>query len=89
MREIKRIIVDSLIAFGIIAIFATDMYESMPAPLQLVSLKALLVSAGVVHAHLVRKLIFPQVNWGSKLEGNGYASIVFYIVIPVCYAFGG
>lgn len=62
----------------------------LPPPLQLVTIKAILVSAGVVHAHIVRKLMFDKVDWKSKeLQGNHYVSIAFYIVLPICYAFGG
>lgn len=85
----KRVIVDILLIVGIFVLFATHVYEFIPAPLQLVALKALLVSAGILHAHIVRKLIFPEVNWKTQPQGNSYAAIAFYVVIPVCYAFGG
>lgn len=85
----KRVALDIVLLIGIFILFASHMYEVLAAPLQLVTLKALLVSAGVLHAHIVRKLIFPQVNWKMQLQGNSYASIAFYIVIPLCYAFGG
>jgi hypothetical protein len=85
----KRVALDIVLLLGIFVLFASRMYEVLPAPLQLVTLKALLVSAGVLHAHIVRKLIFPKVDWQISPQGNTYASIVFYTVIPICYAFGG
>lgn len=85
----KRIAVDVVLIIGIFILFASHVYEFLPAPIQLVALKGLLVSAGILHAHIARKLIFPRVDWQLQLQGNAYASIAFYIVIPVCYAFGG
>lgn len=86
----KRIVVDIMLIVGIFILFASHMYEFLPAPIQLVALKGLLVSAGVLHAHIVRKLIFPAINWETDInKGKTYAALAFYTVIPICYAFGG
>ena len=88
--SIKRIIVDILILTVILGLFATKLYETLPMPLQLVALKALLVSAGIFHAHIVRKLMFPKINWETDInKAKVYVAIAFYIIIPICYAFGG
>jgi hypothetical protein len=86
----KRIIVDILITVIVITLFATKIYEMLPMALQLVALKALLVSAGIFHAHIVRKLMFPKINWETDInKAKVYVAIAFYIIIPICYAFGG
>lgn len=87
----KRIIIDILLFIGLLILFSMRIYEYVPAPLQLVALKAMQVSIGVIHAHVVRKLIIPvKIDWKAKgLEAGHYAAITFYIVIPLCYAFGG
>lgn len=90
MTYIKRIILDLVLFTVVIGLFMTEAYSYLPAPIQLVALKALLVSAGILHAHIVRKLIFPKVDWNHKeLKGATLVSIVFYTIIPLCYAFGG
>lgn len=82
--------VDIILLAGIFALFALHSYEYLPAPLQLVALKAMLVSAGVLHAHIVRKLIFPKINWEADIsKAKTYVAIIFYTVIPISYAFGG
>jgi hypothetical protein len=87
---VKRVIVDVLLLVGVFVLFAFELHEMLSPPLQLIFLKVLLISAGVLHAHIVRKLLFPKVDWELKeLKGNVYASIAFYITIPICYALGG
>ncbi len=86
----KRVWVDIVLFVLIVCFFAIHEYGHIPPPLQLLSLKAMLVSAGVLHAHIARKLLFPKVDWGiAKLTGGVYVAIVFYIVIIYAYAVGG
>lgn len=90
IKIIKRIALDLGILILILIMFSTRLYELLPMPIQLVALKALLVSTGIFHAHVVRKLMFPKVDWKcSKINGHHYVVIAFYIIIPICYAFGG
>lgn len=90
MKYLKRILLDLILFILVVGLFVTEAYNYLPAPIQLVALKALLVSAGVLHAHIVRKLMFPTVDWTHKeLKGATLVSIAFYIIIPLCYAFGG
>ncbi len=90
MKELKRILPDLIIWTVLIVLFITHSYLVLPAAIQLVTLKILLVSSGILHAHIVRKLLFPKVDWEiDKLKAKNYAALVFYIIIPLCYAFGG
>jgi len=86
----KRVWADIALFVLIVCFFAIHQYTHIPPPLQLLSLKAMLVSAGILHAHIARKLLFPKVNWDNiKLTGGLYVAIVFYIVIIYAYAMGG
>ena len=86
----KRVIVDIILFLGIVLAFAFQAYTGVPAPLQLVLLKMMLVSAGLLHAHIARKLLFPKVDWKNvKFTPSNTIAIAFYIIIPLCYAFAG
>jgi hypothetical protein len=86
----KRISLDIFLFLATLALFALHQYVSLPSPLQLLSLKAMLVSAAILHAHIARKLLFEKVDWSlTKLTGGAYVAIAFYIVIIYAYAIGG
>jgi len=85
----KRVLFDLTLLLITGALFYFKDYEGLSAPIQLMILKAALVSAGVLHAHIVRKIIFPKVNWNGTMTPSVYAAISFYTIIPLCYAFGG
>jgi len=85
----KRVLLDSVLFVGIVILLYFKFYTNLAAPLQLVLLKMLLVSAGILHAHIARKILFPKVNWNMEIRPNTIVAISFYIVIPLCYAFGG
>jgi len=80
-KETKRIILDILALLFIMLIFSTETYKSL--------LKAVLLNIGILHAHITRKMLFPSVDWSMKPIGGTYVAIALYIVIPICYAFGG
>lgn len=88
-RESKRVVVDVILFLLIMVLFGSDMYQNLVAPLQLFSLKMMLASAGLLHAHIFRKRSFPSVDWKAQPTGGTYVAIALYIVIPICYAFGG
>ena len=62
-KEFKRLAVDLVVIAVLFIVYATKFYEHLHPPLQLVSLKALLVSMGFVHCHIVRKIAFKGVEW--------------------------
>lgn len=86
----KRISLDIILLVCTLALFILHEYAHLPSPLQLLAFKAMLVSAGILHAHIARKLLFPKLNWTSiKLTGGHYVAIAFYVVIIYAYAIGG
>ena len=85
----KRVAFDVSLFSAVVALFISGGYNNFPAPLALVSLKMILISAGILHAHIARKVIFPKVIWDGAFTPAVVVSIVFYFVIPLCYAFGG
>jgi|GEM_PF-6331752 len=86
----KRYVFDLvLLVVGILALI-TGAYLDVTSPAQLLLFKAITVSAGILHAHVAGKLIFPKVNWDSTVMPAGtYARIAFYIIVPIAYTFGG
>lgn len=88
----KRLTVETIIASSLIAVFVLGLYVTLPNPLQLLLLKAAYISVGILHAHIMGKLIIPEkVNWGYKVLNQNGAFIVrslLYITIPICYAIG-
>jgi len=86
----KRVSLDIIMVLVTLGLLLLHSYIVLPAVLQLLVFKALLVSAGILHAHLTRKLIFPKLDWkAEKLTAGHIVSIVFYIVIVYAYAIGG
>ena len=88
-KEIKRFIVDLIIIFLLFCLYATKFYEHLHPPLQLVSLKALLVSMGFVHCHIVRKLAFKGIEWDGDWTPRKVLIIVLYAVFIYAYSQGG
>ncbi|MDD5548638.1 MAG: hypothetical protein PHI79_03455 [Sulfurovaceae bacterium] len=90
MKNLKRIWLEIVISFLILALFFSGEYEAIPPALQLLSLKIGLVSVGILHAHIIGKLIIPvRVDWSGLLIPAHYVRMVLYAIIPICYAFGG
>lgn len=89
MENIKRILFDVVIFAMLILVYTTEFYVYLPQPVQLVALKALLVSMGFLHAHITRKLAFGSVNWENGLNSKAILSIILYVVIIYAYATGG
>jgi hypothetical protein len=74
-------------------VFIEELYMLLPNPIQLVALKVLLISVGVLHAHIIGKLFIDlKVDWEKSIviqSGGFYARVSLYIIIPICYALGG
>lgn len=89
LKQLNRVLPDLLIALVVIGLFVSRVYEQFPAPLQLVALKSLLVSAGILAAHISGKLIFPAVVWAGVMTPAHYARIALYVVCVYAYSVGG
>lgn len=58
--------------------------------IDLIITKAILVSAGVVHGHITRKLVFPKVDWSDiRMTPDKIAVLLFYAMFIFAYARGG
>jgi len=93
MRNLKRVIIEIILMCLVLLVFIEELYILLPNPIQLVALKVLLISIGVLHAHIIGKLfIDTKVDWSVGIitqTGGFYARICLYIIIPICYALGG
>jgi hypothetical protein len=72
------------------ALLLTGIYTQAEAPAQLLLFKVIAVSAGLLHAHIAGKMLFPTVDWtATTLQANTYARIALYTVVPIAYTFAG
>jgi len=90
VRELKRVFVDICIVLILLALYLTRFYEYLPAPAQLIFIKALLVSMGFMHAHITRKIAFSRVKWEEEgLNAKTVLVIAIYVVFIYAYSQGG
>lgn len=86
----KRLSIETIIFGSLVAVFLMGLYSYLPNPLQLLLLKAVYISMGILHAHIMGKFFIPsKVNWNYKLINQDGAFIVrtlLYIIIPICYS---
>jgi hypothetical protein len=90
-KQWKRLIADVVIATALMALYFSGIYTTFPAPVQLISLKMILVSMGFIHAHLIGQYAFQNVDW-SKDEvatTTKYLRIALYVVFIYAYSQGG
>lgn len=95
LYELKRVTLDiiSLIAVFLIAFFMPNALMPELAKIGLLSIfmsKLIFVSAGVLHAHISRKLLFPYIDFSKDEEWtNNLMIIAWYVVIISAWARGG
>ncbi|MEM0333206.1 MAG: hypothetical protein QXX30_01945 [Candidatus Aenigmatarchaeota archaeon] len=90
LGQLKRIAYDLLLALVLLFIYSFKLYEHLPVPLQLISVKILLVSLGFLHAHITRKLAFPSVDWElEEVNAKNLLVIALYVVFIYAYANAG
>jgi hypothetical protein len=93
--NLKRVVVDiiALLAVFLVAYFLPDTLMPEMAKIGLLSIfmtKLLFVSAGVIHAHITRKMLFPYINFSHEPDKwNNIMVIVWYVVIISAWARGG
>lgn len=87
LYQLKRVAFDIVI----LTTFLVLLFMSSPTGgFQLVLFKGLLVSAGVIHAHIVRKLLFPYIDFSkTKDVQQKLMVIVIYAVIIFAWSRGG
>jgi cbb3-type cytochrome oxidase subunit 3 len=89
-ENLKRTILDVflLISIGVVLFVLPVQIERQGAELFL--FKVLLVSAGTVHAHILRKLFFPYINFReTKNKYHAIMVIALYLVVIWAYSRGG
>ena len=87
--QTKRVWFDLAILIIIGAIFFIAIPDTMGG-LQMFLFKALLVSAGVMHAHIVRKLLFPYIDFNkTRDQMQKLMVVVIYAVIIFAWSRGG
>lgn len=84
--NIKRIGLDMVIAIILAVIFLTNFHEKLPTSMQLVTYKMMLISLGLVHAHISRKLIFGKINWQESINVKQIIAGLMYIVFAWLYS---
>jgi hypothetical protein len=95
LSDIKRVVFDilALVVVFLIAFFMPDALIPEMAKIGLLSIfmsKLIFVSAGVVHAHISRKLLFPYINLSDEKDWSKILLVAaWYIVIISAWARGG
>jgi len=84
--NIKRIGLDMIIVIILAIMFLTNFHEKLPTSMQLVTYKIMLISLGLVHAHISRKLIFGKINWQEPFNVKQLVSGLMYIVFAWLYS---
>lgn len=89
-KEFKRMWFVMIMTIILVIVFVSGVYENFPPVLQLVLSKLLLVTAGVIVAHVLRKFLFPPIEWGNDKNWQLTVAVVaFYMIIIYCFAMGG
>lgn len=95
LKGVQRVLFDilSLLFVFLIAVFVPDMIFPEMAKIGLLSVfisKLIFVSAGILHAHISRKLIFPYIDFSKDEDWtNNIMIIAWYVVIISAWARGG
>lgn len=85
----RRIAFDLVLVLGLVLLFYFGVYEFVPAALQVIALKALIVSMAIMHAHIVGKLLFGKVDWGGEFRIHHAVRVVLYAFVLIAYSMGG
>jgi hypothetical protein len=90
MKELKRVLFILIMTVLLSYVFISGFYERVPPVFQLVLSKFLLVTTGILTAHITRKFLFPSVDWTNDDNWQlTTAVIAFYLIVIYCFAMGG
>lgn len=89
MEQFRRVAPDLFFGLLLTAVFFTGVYQHLPAPVQLIALKAILVSLAFLHAHVVGKLAFPKVDWKGPFLPSTVLRVLLYVAFIFAYSTGG
>jgi len=87
----QRVIFDIIALFSLVALLYFSPYaEARVFLMNLFVTKMFVVSAGILHAHISRKLLFPYIHFSKEEDwSNNLMIIVWYIIIIMAWARGG
>lgn len=88
-KESLRVLFDLLLIAIVMGIFMAGSYLLLPAPLQLIMVKVILVSGGLAHGHVSGKAMFPKVDWEGTWAPAHVARLVIYATVVTAYSLGG
>jgi len=89
-KEFKRMWFVMVVTVILVSVFISGVYEQFPPVLQLVLTKTLLVTAGVIVGHILRKFFFPPIDWKNDKQWQLTSAVIaFYLIIIYCFAMGG
>jgi hypothetical protein len=90
VKQCSRIGIDFVIAVALLLVFITGMHSHLPAAVQLITLKMILVSMAVVHAHIVGKILLGKVDWTEQcFSPQKVLRVAFYVSFIIAYSLGG
>jgi hypothetical protein len=87
----RRVLPDSIILIILLVMLMSGFYKFLPGPLQVLISKIILVSTGFIHAHITRKVAFPEVDWNDSNDDKMKKALVIaiYVIFIYAYAQGG
>lgn len=90
MLSLKKMMLLVALPIMIGLVFITGVYEMFQAPMQLVLLKAFLVSCGFLVAYMLVEVLLPKIDYSND---NNWQLLVkdvaIYVVVIYCFAVGG
>ena len=91
LKQFKRIFFDIFLLGSIMAVMYFSPYQEAKVFLMNVFItKLFVVSAGILHAHITRELIFPYIHFSTEKEwSNNLLIIAWYVTIISAWARGG
>ncbi len=94
-EKIYRLLFDIIIlgSIALVFIIMPTSFISLEAKEGFLSIfigKLAFVSAGIIHAHISRKMLFPYIDFAKERRWDNNVMIIsWYIVIIFCWARGG
>ena len=89
-KQIKRIWPDVAACIAVMGGFYSGVHENLPPSMQLIFFKMVLVSMAFVHAHIVGKLAFGEVEWQcGSVTPHKMLRVALYVSFIIAYSMGG
>lgn len=88
-ENLKRILVELILFIILLLLFLTGYALDLPATAQWLLSKVICVNLGFLHAHIVRKLAFPKIDWQGEINAGVILTVSLYCVFILAYAVGG